>query len=222
MGGDPAPYQAMGSLEFAKKVLADAKVAISPGIGFGDYGDNHVRFALIENEHRIRQAVRGIKEMLRKDGKVPLPQRCDQCCETHPRRVAGLGTVGRGTYEVLQRNQQEIARRAGRGIESRGGRGARRRQGTRRCRLQSAGLVELQRGDCNPDIDIVVELIGGYEPAYALALEAIGRGKHVVTANKALLARHGNELFEAARTRRRDVGLRGRSSGRHSDHQGAA
>ncbi len=66
----PAPYQSMGSLEFAKKVLADAKVAISPGIGFGDYGDNHVRFALIENEHRIRQAVRGIKEMLRKDGKV--------------------------------------------------------------------------------------------------------------------------------------------------------
>ena len=64
----PAPYLSMGSLEFAKKVLADAKVAISPGIGFGDYGDNHVRFALIENEHRIRQAVRGIKEMLRKDG----------------------------------------------------------------------------------------------------------------------------------------------------------
>ena len=66
----PAPYQSMGSLEFAKKVLADAKVAISPGIGFGDYGDRHVRFALIENEHRIRQAVRGIKEMLRRDGKV--------------------------------------------------------------------------------------------------------------------------------------------------------
>ena len=58
----------MGSLEFAKKVLAEAKVAISPGIGFGDYGDSHVRFALIENEHRLRQAVRGIKEMLRKDG----------------------------------------------------------------------------------------------------------------------------------------------------------
>ena len=66
----PPPYQDMGSLEFAKKVLADAKVAISPGVGFGDYGDNHVRFALIENEHRIRQAVRGIKEMLRKDGRV--------------------------------------------------------------------------------------------------------------------------------------------------------
>src|SRR5512135_95642 len=66
----PEPYRAMGSLEFAKKVLAEAKVAISPGIGFGDYGDNHVRFAMIENEHRIRQAVRGIKEMFRKDGLV--------------------------------------------------------------------------------------------------------------------------------------------------------
>jgi alanine-synthesizing transaminase len=66
-----APYRSMGSLEFAKKVLADAKVAVSPGIGFGDYGDGHVRFALIENEHRIRQAVRGIKEMFRKDGWMP-------------------------------------------------------------------------------------------------------------------------------------------------------
>ena len=65
----PEQYQKMGSLEFAKKVLNDAKVAVSPGIGFGSYGDDHVRFALIENEHRTRQAIRGIKDMLRKDGK---------------------------------------------------------------------------------------------------------------------------------------------------------
>jgi alanine-synthesizing transaminase len=64
----PPAYKAMGSLEFAKKVLVDAKVAVSPGIGFGDYGDDHVRFALIENEHRTRQAIRGIKDMFRKDG----------------------------------------------------------------------------------------------------------------------------------------------------------
>jgi alanine-synthesizing transaminase len=64
----PEAYQAMGSLEFAKKVLEEAKVAVSPGIGFGEYGDTHVRFAMIENEARTRQAVRGIKEMLRKDG----------------------------------------------------------------------------------------------------------------------------------------------------------
>ncbi len=66
----PAPYRAMGSLEFAKKLLLDGKVAVSPGIGFGEYGDGFVRFALIENEHRSRQAVRGIREMLRRDMKV--------------------------------------------------------------------------------------------------------------------------------------------------------
>ncbi len=64
----PPAYGKLGSLEFAKKLLADAKVAVSPGIGFGDYGDDYVRFALIENEERTRQAVRGIKDMLRKDG----------------------------------------------------------------------------------------------------------------------------------------------------------
>ncbi|MCA3179028.1 MAG: alanine transaminase [Burkholderiaceae bacterium] len=67
----PEPYKAAGSLEFAKRLLADAKVAVSPGVGFGDYGDGHVRFALIENEQRTRQAVRGIKEMFRKDGLMP-------------------------------------------------------------------------------------------------------------------------------------------------------
>ncbi len=66
----PEPYREMGSLEFAKKALRDAKVAVSPGIGFGDYGDDHVRFALIENEHRTRQAIRGLRDMLRKDGLV--------------------------------------------------------------------------------------------------------------------------------------------------------
>jgi alanine-synthesizing transaminase len=64
----PDFYAKLGSLEFAKKLLADAKIAVSPGIGFGDYGDPYVRIALIENEQRIRQAVRGIKEMFRKDG----------------------------------------------------------------------------------------------------------------------------------------------------------
>lgn len=61
----PAQFAAMGSLEFAKKLLIEAKVAVSPGVGFGEYGDDHVRFALIENEHRTRQAIRGIKKMFR-------------------------------------------------------------------------------------------------------------------------------------------------------------
>lgn len=64
----PEAYRSIGSLEFSKRLLADAKVAVSPGVGFGEYGDEYVRFALIENEQRTRQAVRGIKEMFRKDG----------------------------------------------------------------------------------------------------------------------------------------------------------
>lgn len=67
----PEQYRHMGSLEFAKKLLKEAKVAVSPGIGFGDYGDDHVRFGLIENEHRTRQAIRGIRDMLRKDAQEP-------------------------------------------------------------------------------------------------------------------------------------------------------
>ncbi len=64
----PEAYRSMGSLEFSKKLLREAGVAVSPGVGFGHYGDDHVRFALIENEQRIRQAVRGIRAMLKRDG----------------------------------------------------------------------------------------------------------------------------------------------------------
>jgi len=63
----PDAYKEMGSLEFTKKLLEEAKVAVSPGIGFGDYGDDHVRFSLIENEHRTRQAIRGLRAMFKKD-----------------------------------------------------------------------------------------------------------------------------------------------------------
>jgi homoserine dehydrogenase len=114
--------------------------------------------------------------------------------------LLGFGTVGRGTYEVLQRNQQEIARRAGRGIEV----AAIAVRDVDKARAIVASTIPLS-SDVNdvirhPDIDIVVELMGGYEPAFSFALDAIKRGKHVVTANKAMLARHGNELFDAART----------------------
>jgi len=64
----PEPYAHLKSLEFSKKLLADAKVAVSPGVGFGEYGDDHVRFALIENEMRTRQAIRGLRDMFKKDG----------------------------------------------------------------------------------------------------------------------------------------------------------
>jgi alanine-synthesizing transaminase len=64
----PLPYRHMGSLEFSKLLLREAKVAVSPGIGFGEGGDEYVRFALVENEHRTRQAVRGIRKALKLEG----------------------------------------------------------------------------------------------------------------------------------------------------------
>ena len=112
--------------------------------------------------------------------------------------LLGIGTVGSGVFNVLARNQDEISRRAGRGIE-----------------ITMVADLDVARakavvGDgiqvvndaraiiANPDIDIVIELIGGYGIARALVLEAIAAGKHVVTANKALLAVHGTEIFAAA------------------------
>ncbi|MDD2177201.1 homoserine dehydrogenase [Acidovorax sp. D2M1] len=112
--------------------------------------------------------------------------------------LLGIGTVGSGVFNVLQRNQDEISRRAGRGIQ-----------------ITMVADLDVARakavvGDgvqvvndaraiiANPDIDIVIELIGGYGIARALVLEAIAAGKHVVTANKALLAVHGTEIFAAA------------------------
>jgi homoserine dehydrogenase len=115
--------------------------------------------------------------------------------------LLGLGTVGRGTYDVLKRNQEEITRRAGRGIEIAAvavRNVAKAREVVGPEMPISSDAEDVVR---RPDIDIVVELIGGYEPARTLVLEAIDRGKHVVTANKALLAKHGNEIFEAARAR---------------------
>jgi len=112
--------------------------------------------------------------------------------------LLGIGTVGSGTFRVLKRNQAEIRRRAGRGIEI-----------TMVADLDVARAQSLVGPDvrvvsdaraviANPDIDIVIELIGGYGIARQLVMEAIAAGKHVVTANKALLAVHGTEIFAAA------------------------
>ena len=115
--------------------------------------------------------------------------------------VMGLGTVGGGVFEVLRRNQEEIRRRAGRGIEVT--MVSRRDVAKARALVGDAAQVvaDPRAIIANPDIDIVVELIGGYDLARELVLEAIAAGKHVVTANKALLAVHGTEIFEAARAK---------------------
>ena len=112
--------------------------------------------------------------------------------------LLGIGTVGSGTFKVLRRNQEEIRRRAGRGIAI-----------TMVADLDVARaravvgdqvqvVADAREVIHNPAIDIVVELIGGYGIARTLVLEAIAAGKHVVTANKALLAVHGSEIFAAA------------------------
>ena len=115
--------------------------------------------------------------------------------------LLGLGTVGGGTLKVLQRNQEEIRRRAGRGIEV--AMIAVRNLDKARAIVQEAGATVPVVNDPfaivdSPEIDIVVELIGGYDLTRELVLRAIANGKHVVTANKALLAVHGNEIFKAA------------------------
>lgn len=111
--------------------------------------------------------------------------------------ICGLGTVGGGVFNVLQRNAGEIARRAGRPIVVE-------QVATRRpnpgCDTTSVFVSQdVMEVTENPEIDVVVELIGGYDTAYELVMRAIKAGKHVVTANKALIAVHGNEIFQAAR-----------------------
>ena len=115
--------------------------------------------------------------------------------------LMGLGTVGGGVFEVLRRNQEEIKRRAGRGIEL--AMVSRRDVVAARALVGDASHVVADAREiiANPDIDIVIELIGGDGIARELVMEAIAAGKHVVTANKALLAVHGTEIFAAARER---------------------
>ncbi|MFW5969439.1 MAG: homoserine dehydrogenase [Halofilum sp. (in: g-proteobacteria)] len=112
--------------------------------------------------------------------------------------LLGLGTVGRGTLTVLQRNADEIARRAGRGIV------VSHASVRSRARLEGLATQDMRLSEDprtvvdDPDVEVIVELIGGHEPAFELVMRAIENGKHVVTANKALIALHGNEIFAAA------------------------
>jgi homoserine dehydrogenase len=115
--------------------------------------------------------------------------------------LLGLGTVGCGTVNVLRRNREEIVRRAGRAIEVVQA-SVRRLDKTRICSTEGIELVTQPEVVVNnPEVDIVVELFGGMEPTERLILTAIENGKHIVTANKALIALRGNELFSAAQAR---------------------
>jgi homoserine dehydrogenase len=112
--------------------------------------------------------------------------------------LLGIGTVGGGTYTVLTRNAEEISRRAGRPIRisvvaDRNIEAAKKITGGN-CKLTNDAFAVVN----DPEVDVVVELIGGYTIAKDLVMQAIAKGKHVVTANKALLAVHGTEIFKAA------------------------
>jgi len=129
--------------------------------------------------------------------------------------LLGMGTVGLGTWTVLRRNEEEITRRAGRPIritwiaERALDRARELTRGVAGVSLTADAATVI----AHPDIDIVVELIGGIEPARTFILQAIANGKHVVTANKALLARHGNEIFAAAHAKGVMVAFEGAVAG---------
>jgi homoserine dehydrogenase len=112
--------------------------------------------------------------------------------------LLGIGTVGSGVFTVLTRNQEEIQRRAGRGIRIHTVADLNTQRAQDLVQGQAQVVNDARKVIHNPEIDIVVELIGGYGIAKDLVLEAIANGKHVVTANKALIAVHGNEIFKAA------------------------
>ncbi len=112
--------------------------------------------------------------------------------------LLGIGTVGSGVFTVLARNQEEIKRRAGRGIRIHTVADLNTQLAQELVKGQAEVVDDARKVIQNPEIDIVVELIGGYGIAKDLVLEAIAAGKHVVTANKALIAVHGNEIFKAA------------------------
>ena len=115
--------------------------------------------------------------------------------------ILGLGTVGSGTVNVLSRNAKEIARRAGREIKVVQA-SARDLEKKRACPTKDIKITQDPFDIVNnPEIDVVIELIGGYDLAKELVLKAIENGKHVVTANKALIAVHGNEIFQAAQNK---------------------
>ena len=201
----PDPFKSLGSVEFSKLLVEKADLAVSPGIGFGEYGEGFVRIALVENEQRIRQAARNVAPLPRNPGRSNCttsfrsPRGAKSMIETLRVGVAGLGTVGAALIAQVARQQEALAARCGRRIEivavcarSRG-----KDRGVDLKKMKwFADPVALAGA---PDIDVFVELIGGAgDPAKSAVEAALASGKSVVTANKALLAKHGVKLAALA------------------------
>ena len=204
LGADPGAYRELGSLEFSKQLLADAKVAVSPGIGFGDYGDDHVRFALIENEARIAPGG------ARHQGDVPqgrlLRLRRTARSDEAASRVGllGIGTVGGGTLDgpAPQPGRDHSAAPGAPSasrwsptatLDQRAGRIARRRRRRPSPTIRTVVVRE-------PDIDIVVELIGGTASRASWCCEAIAQRQ----------ARRHRQQGAARHARQRDLRRRAR------------
>ena len=243
----PEKFRPLGSLEFSKLLVEKADVAVAPGIGFGEHGDDYVRIALVENEQRIRQAARNIRRFFDTADKtlhnvVPLVRaglgrtRIAAACDVHGQAalvneraafqgsfvrdtsfrvgIAGLGTVGASVIRILARQDALLTQRCGRPVQVTAV-SARDRAKDRGHRPlgRIAGSTIRWRSPLR-EVDCVVELIGGAEGAAQAVVEAaLAAGKHVVTANKALLAKHGVALAQARRGEGRRARLRGAVAG---------
>ena len=221
----PPAYAELGSVGFAKLLMAGAKVAVAPGLGFGEHGEGFVRIGLVENTHRLRQATRSIKAFLQgrandvsdgqagergggRAGEDPGSERVSEGASRDTLRVgiAGLGTVGAATVRLLRENAALIAARAGRAIVPVAV-SARDRGRGRGVSLDGLEWHDSAEALATADgVDVVVEVIGGADgPALVCATAALAAGRHVVTANKAMIAHHGVRL--AALAERRGVRL---------------
>ncbi len=231
----PEPFKPLGSVEFSKLLVEKAEVAVAPGIGFGEHGDDHVRIALVENEQRIRQAARNIRRFLESGAKHCttsfLSPRAASALAffgfrmVAPLRVglAGLGTVGAAVIRLIEPSSDRLPRVAG--GRSKSSRVCARSKGKDR----GVDLKKMRWLDDplalarDPGIDVFVELMGGEgDPAKSAIEAALAAKKSVVTANKALLARHGVALAELAEENGVAVNFEAAVARRHSGGQDVA
>ena len=214
-------------MEFAKRLLIEAKVAVSPGIGFGEYGEGYVRIALVENEQRIRQAARNVRRFL---GDIGRNSKVAGSARSERRRFAGwpsraLARSGAGVAKV-------VARRHDRRLPGGPGATSRSRRVSARERKRDRGVdlggirfetdpLALAEGD---DVDVVVELIGGEEGA-ARAAGRSGAQRQEACGHRQQGAAGASRRRRWRRWRKRNgVALKFEAAvcGRHSDRQGAA
>ena len=227
----------LGSVEFSKLLIEKAEVAVSPGIGFGEYGEGYVRIALVENEQRIRQAARNVRRFLEIGaGKAAQRRSARHAALTRARcgslmaaplkvGIAGLGTVGAAVVRLIERAARGAGARAAAG-RSRSSRSCARSRGKDRgVDLDEAALGRRSGGACRaiPDIDVFVELIGGDgDPAQARGRGGARRRQAGGHRQQGAARRARRRARGAGREARRRAQFRGGGRRRHPDRQDAA